>query len=102
MISKSTDRPLVPPPPDVAAPVMEMAPKVPDTRTPFQVKDDGSVGAWKAASLPQSPRAVLGESSRTEAIAVRAYERFLARGCEHGHDLDDWIAAEQDFQATEP
>ncbi|MGH9141731.1 MAG: DUF2934 domain-containing protein [Vicinamibacterales bacterium] len=32
-----------------------------------------------------------------DAIATYAYERFLARGREHGHDLDDWLAAEQEF-----
>ena len=26
--------------------------------------------------------------------AQRAYEKFLARGGEHGHDLDDWLQAE--------
>jgi hypothetical protein len=33
-----------------------------------------------------------------DAIAAHAYERFLARGCEHGHDLDDWLAAEREFR----
>ena len=33
----------------------------------------------------------------TEAIASRAYELFLARGGEHGHDLDDWLQAEQEL-----
>jgi len=32
-----------------------------------------------------------------DAIATHAYERFLARGCQHGHDVDDWLAAEQEF-----
>jgi len=32
-----------------------------------------------------------------DAIATFAYERFVARGCQHGHDLDDWLAAEQEF-----
>ena len=27
-------------------------------------------------------------------IAKRAYEKFLARGGEHGHDVDDWLQAE--------
>jgi hypothetical protein len=31
-------------------------------------------------------------------ISVRAYERFLARGAEHGHDLDDWLEAERELQ----
>jgi hypothetical protein len=32
-----------------------------------------------------------------EAIRSRAFELFLARGSEHGHDLDDWLQAEQEF-----
>jgi hypothetical protein len=36
----------------------------------------------------------------TEAIANRAYELFLARGGEHGHDLDDWLQAEQELLDT--
>ncbi|HXW06877.1 MAG TPA: DUF2934 domain-containing protein [Vicinamibacterales bacterium] len=31
-------------------------------------------------------------------ISRRAYERFLARGSEHGHDLDDWLEAERELQ----
>ena len=30
----------------------------------------------------------------TEAIALRAYELFLARGAQPGRDLDDWLQAE--------
>ena len=32
-----------------------------------------------------------------DAIAQRAYELFLARGREHGHDLDDWLQAEREL-----
>lgn len=32
-----------------------------------------------------------------ERIAALAYERFLARGCEHGHDVEDWFAAEAEL-----
>jgi ribosomal protein L7/L12 len=31
-------------------------------------------------------------------IAVRAYERFLERGGEHGHDVEDWLAAAEDLR----
>jgi hypothetical protein len=31
------------------------------------------------------------------AIAKRAYHLFEQRGCLHGSDLDDWIAAEKEF-----
>ena len=33
----------------------------------------------------------------TEAIARRAYELFLERGGEHGHDLEDWLQAEREL-----
>jgi len=31
------------------------------------------------------------------AIARRAYELFEARGCEHGHDWEDWFRAESEL-----
>ncbi len=31
-----------------------------------------------------------------ELIRVRAYELFEQRGCEHGHDMDDWLRAEKE------
>jgi hypothetical protein len=31
-------------------------------------------------------------------IACRAYERFLERGAEHGHDLDDGFEAERELR----
>ncbi len=33
-------------------------------------------------------------------VAQRAYERFLARGAVHGHDLEDWLAAEAELRRT--
>ena len=32
-----------------------------------------------------------------EAISHRAYSLFQARGCEHGHDVEDWLLAETDL-----
>jgi hypothetical protein len=37
------------------------------------------------------------EAPTREAIALRAYERFCNRGCEHGFDEQDWLAAEQEL-----
>jgi hypothetical protein len=31
-------------------------------------------------------------------IARRAYELYLGRGCEDGHDVDDWTQAERELQ----
>lgn len=33
----------------------------------------------------------------SDRIAARAYAHFLARGGEHGHDLEDWLAAETEL-----
>jgi hypothetical protein len=38
----------------------------------------------------------------TQAIAERAHELYLLRGCEHGHDLDDWLIAESEVRAVKP
>ena len=31
-------------------------------------------------------------------IACRAYNLYLARGCEPGHQLEDWLQAEQELR----
>lgn len=59
----------------------------------------------KKASAPASSRST---KKRTTApaqvthreVARRAYDLFLARGCEHGHDLDDWLQAERELRGT--
>jgi hypothetical protein len=33
-------------------------------------------------------------------IARRAFELYCARGCRHGHDLDDWLEAERELRAN--
>ena len=37
-----------------------------------------------------------------ELIRVRAYQFFEERGCEHGHDLEDWLRAEAEVFAKKP
>ncbi len=34
-----------------------------------------------------------------DAIAKRAYELFLARGSEPGHEMEDWLTAEAELNA---
>ena len=38
-----------------------------------------------------------GEPVTEEAIAIRAYEIYLARGGEDGHDVEDWQQAEAEL-----
>lgn len=33
-----------------------------------------------------------------ERVAVRAYELYCARGCEGGHDVEDWMDAERQLR----
>jgi hypothetical protein len=33
-------------------------------------------------------------------VARRAYDLYLARGCEHGHDVDDWLQAERELRGA--
>lgn len=37
-----------------------------------------------------------------DAIRERAYQLFEQRGCEHGHDLDDWLVAEAELMGKKP
>ena len=34
-----------------------------------------------------------------EKVAMRAYEKWLKRGCSHGNDLQDWVEAEAEVRA---
>jgi len=44
--------------------------------------------------------AVPADVDAHDRIAERAYQRFEARGGQHGYDVDDWLAAEQELAAT--
>ncbi len=37
-----------------------------------------------------------------ELIQERAYYFYEKRGCEHGHDLDDWLQAEAEVVGKKP
>ena len=47
---------------------------------------------------PRNPEDPHWEMQQVQlAIARRAYESFEARGCEHGHDWEDWFRAESEL-----
>ncbi len=50
-----------------------------------------SVSAWS-----------IGPEARQRMIDEAAYYRYVQRGFAHGHDLDDWLAAEADFEEASP
>ncbi len=49
-------------------------------------------------SATSRPTNTLGSQVTDEQIARRAYELYLARGCEHGHDAEDWKQAERELR----
>ena len=38
------------------------------------------------------------DSARLEEIRIRAYEIYIDRGGQAGHDLDDWFQAERELE----
>jgi hypothetical protein len=40
----------------------------------------------------------VGNSARDEEIRRRAYEIYLERGEQPGHELDDWLQAERELE----
>jgi hypothetical protein len=64
-------------------------PRTPKTSAPKVARASKS----KVKSNPEAPPA-------HDTIAARAYERFCTRGHEHGHDVEDWLAAERELTTT--
>lgn len=60
------------------------------TRTKKIASPNSAGGNHGAEVTPISTRSVDVE----ELIRTRAYQLFEERGCEPGHDFDDWIRAE--------
>ena len=69
---------------------MPRAPKTPTATTPTVPRPRL---VRKARGTQSTPPAAVPH----ELIALHAYWLFLARGCVHGHDLDDWLAAEREL-----
>jgi hypothetical protein len=48
-------------------------------------------------AAPAVPAVPIGGAATHEAIARRAHQLFVQRGCGHGHDLEDWLLAEREL-----
>ena len=55
-----------------------------------------TVSAVRETAAPAEP---LDGVPTHQDIASRAYEVFLERGGEHGHDWDDWLSAERELRS---
>ena len=61
-----------------------------------KAKDSHSREAEQPGAEAQAQDRLL-DSRREEEIRRRAYEIYLARGGEPGHDLEDWLQAEREL-----
>jgi hypothetical protein len=54
----------------------------------------------QATSAPQGKvvNTSAADSPRFEEIRIRAYEIYIERGGQTGHDLDDWLQAERELE----
>jgi hypothetical protein len=53
-----------------------------------------------ATAAERSPRSPRPAAVTDGDIARRAYDFYLARGCEHGHDVSDWLRARRELKET--
>ena len=55
----------------------------------------------KASNLLTMPKSASTTRSTIEAdIASRAFELYCQRGCQAGHDVEDWLQAERELLGT--
>ena len=75
--------------------------------TPKARKNLSSANKTDERTDPQAPSTLAGAGGlplesppRHEEIRRRAYEIYLRRGNEPGHELDDWLQAEREIEAS--
>lgn len=54
----------------------------------------------ETAPVTSKDKAAPSLQAMHEVIALRAHQIFLDRGCEHGHDVDDWLQAEREIHTN--
>jgi len=60
------------------------------------------VGAGTSSTdLPNAPQPCNDDPRRLVRISARAHELYEARGAGDGADLDDWLQAEREIDATD-
>lgn len=72
-----------------------MATKPTKTST-VKAKTEKTTSAPKVSRARTSDTVAIQTPARDE-VAQRAYERFVARGEQHGHDVEDWLHAEREL-----
>jgi hypothetical protein len=62
-----------------------------------------TTNAENVLSVPKPVRATRVRRKSTNptnaaAVAIRAFALYCERGCQHGHDVEDWLQAERELQ----
>lgn len=76
-----------------------MATKTPKTSTVKSKTTPATTTAPKVSRARKSDATTTTDSAQSmrDQIAQRAYERFIERGYQHGHDVEDWLHAEREL-----
>lgn len=69
--------------------------KASTTSAPRASKVSSSPSAATPAAVTASAAVIFAPAAAD--VAKRSYELFLARGGEHGHDVEDWLQAETEL-----
>ena len=56
--------------------------------------------ADNVATMPSRDADAITSPVDQDEVARRAYDLYYARGCEDGHDLDDWLFAEREVRTA--
>jgi hypothetical protein len=87
---------------DTAAAPVQAATSVPQTDAPSP--KDVAFRSEPHADVPVEPSmddtrsSSMGSEPSEEDVRMRAYQRYLDRGANHGEDFDDWLKAEEELR----
>ena len=62
--------------------------RIPKTEAHATASDRVTMRGWEGASVTEGQ------------VARRAYDLYLARGREDGHDIEDWLQAERELRGA--
>jgi hypothetical protein len=72
-----------------------------ETKMSSKPKASGSTEAKQLSTAVGEEERSVVNSAREQEIKRRAYEIYLGRGEEPGHDLEDWLQAERELARHE-
>jgi hypothetical protein len=71
---------------------------VPTTPTELPMPPEPGDSADRAQQSETPVTEAIASEPNEDDIRLRAYQRYLHRGGEHGRHLDDWVEAEQELR----